>query len=60
MKPFMNIGSIPIYLLNDDFPRRAMFLTRSERSSERLRSLFIKFLRIEIKRVGNELLFVIS
>jgi hypothetical protein len=46
--------------LKDDFPKRAMFLTRSESSSDRLSSLFIKFLRIEISKVGRELLFVIS
>lgn len=60
MKPFMNIGSIPIDLLKEDFPNKAIFLIRSQSNSGIYISDFIKFLNIEISRVGKELLLVIS
>lgn len=60
MNPFIKIGSIPIDLLKEDFPRRAIFLIRSLKRSGTWRSLFIRFLRIEIRRVGRELLLVMS
>jgi pilus assembly protein TadC len=60
MKTFITIGSIPIYLLKFDLPIRAMFFTRSERISGNLRSLFIRFLRIWINKVGIEELLVMS
>ena len=60
MNPFINIGSIPIYLLNEDFPRRAIFFTNSPKRSLKLISLFIKFLKMDMRRVGRELDFVIS
>jgi hypothetical protein len=60
INPFMNIGSIPIDLLNDDLPIKAIFFIKSPTKSGYYKSLFITFLSIEISRVGNELLLVIS
>ncbi len=57
------IGSIPIYLLKEDLPKRAMSLTRSVKRSGMVfkRSpLLMRFLSIWIKRVGKELDLVIS
>jgi hypothetical protein len=60
MKAFMKIGSIPMDLLKEDFPKRAIFFTISHIKSGICKSDLIEFLRIEIKRVGNELFLVIS
>ena len=60
MKPFMKMGSIPIDLLNEDFPNKAMFFTKSPIKSGTCKSLLSKFLRMEISSVGRELLLVMS
>jgi hypothetical protein len=55
------MGSIPVDLLNDDLAIREITFTRSVRISGTLSSeAFMKVLSIDIKRVGRELLFVMS
>jgi hypothetical protein len=61
MNPFMKTKSIPVALLKQDFARRAIFLTKSHKTSGTFKSLeFLIFLIIEISKVGRELLFVMS
>ena len=63
IKIFCTIGSMPICLLNDDFPRRAISLTRSVSKSGialAMSPLLTKFLSIVMRRVGSELLLVMS
>ena len=60
MNPFMNIGSIPIDLLKELLPNRAISFIKSQIISGIYRSLFITFLNIDMSKVGNELLLVIS
>jgi hypothetical protein len=63
MKIFYTIGSIPICLLNADFPSKAISFTKSLSKSGILLAispLLTKFLSIVISNVGRELLLVIS
>ena len=63
MNIFWTMGSIPIYLLNEDLPSKAISLTRSVSSSGTVFAKsppLITFFSMVINSVGNELLLVMS